>query len=143
MRVLKLALPATILVAILFTNGTTGISWAEAQASTPVTDSMPARDTATPKEDVVLTNSCIENGKEKIYCLCVTKIFKNEMTLREYRGAAALYPQQDSDVHLTQQGYSEVELESINTLSKKLSSEDQLRVRCDRAETYFADATER
>jgi len=142
MRVLKLALPATILVAILFTDGTAGISWAEAQASTAVTDSMPARDTATPKEDVVLTNSCIENGKEKIYCLCVTKIFKNEMTLREYRGATALYPQRKSDVHLTQQGYSEVELESINTLSKELSSEDQFRVRCDKAETYFAAATE-
>ena len=143
MRVLKLALPAVMLTAILFTSGTETISWAEAQAATPVADTMPARDAATSREDIALTNSCIENGKEKIYCLCVTKIFKYEMTLREYRGAAALYPQRDSDVHLTQQGYSEVELESINTLSKKLSSEDQLRVRCDRAQTYFADATER
>ena len=143
MRDLKFALPAAMLTAILFTGGTETISWAEAQAATPVADTMPARDAATSREDIALTNSCIENGKEKIYCLCVTKIFKYEMTLREYRGAAALYPQRDSDVHLTQQGYSEVELESINTLSKKLSSEDQLRVRCDRAETYFADATER
>jgi len=143
MRVLKLALPAVMLTAILFTGGTETISWAEVQAATPVADTMPARDAATSREDIALTNSCIENGKEKIYCLCVTKIFKYEMTLREYRGAAALYPQRDSDVHLTQQGYSEVELESINTLSKKLSSEDQLRVRCDRAETYFADETER
>lgn len=143
MRDLKFALPAAMLTAILFTGGTETISWAEVQAATPVADTMPARDAATSREDIALTNSCIENGKEKIYCLCVTKIFKYEMTLREYRGAAALYPQRDSDVHLTQQGYSEVELESINTLSKKLSSEDQLRVRCDRAETYFADATER
>ena len=143
MRDLKFALPAAMLTAILFTGGTETISWAEVQAATPVADTMPARDAATSREDIALTNSCIENGKEKIYCLCVTKIFKYEMTLREYRGAAALYPQRDSDVHLTQQGYTEVELESINTLSKKLSSEDQLRVRCDRAETYFADATER
>ena len=143
MRDLKFALPAAMLTAILFTGGTETISWAEAQAATPVADTMPARDAATSREDIALTNSCIENGKEKIYCLCVTKIFKYEMTLREYRGAAALYPQRDSDVHLTQQGYSEVELESINTLSKKLSSEDQFRVRCDRAEIYFAAATER
>ena len=143
MIILKWTLPAAILTTLLMSSGLAEKSWADTQTSTPATDSMPARDAATSPEDIALTNSCIEGGKEKIYCLCVTKIFKNEMTLREYRGAAALYPQRDSDVHLTQQGYSEVELESINTLSKKLSSEDQLRVRCDRAETYFADATER
>jgi len=142
MRVLKLALPGAMLIAILFSGGTTNISWAEAQASTPATDSMPARDAATSREDIKLTNSCIENGMEKIYCLCVTKIFKNEMTLREYRGAVVLYNQQVSSTNLTKQGYSHAEVNSINTLSQNLSSEDKCRTRCDEAETYFAAATE-
>jgi len=142
MRILKLALPAAILTTILFTGKTTDISWAEAQASTPVTDVIAARDTATPREDIMLTNSCIEDGMEKIYCLCVTKIFKNEMTLREYRGAVSLYQQQDSNAGLTEQGYSAAELSAINTLSQKLSSESKFRTRCDEAETYFAATTE-
>jgi len=142
MRVLKLALPAAMLTAILFSGGTASVSWAEAQASTPVTDSMPARDAATSREDITLTNSCIENGMEKIYCLCVTKIFKNEMTLREYRGAVALYNQQVSNTNLAKQGYSETEVSSINTLSQTLSSEETFRTLCDEAETYFSAATQ-
>jgi len=142
MKVLKLALPAAILGTILFTVGTTNTSWAEAQASTPVTESISARDAQTPSEDIALTNSCIEGGKEKIFCLCMTKIFKNEMTLREYRGAVALYRQQELSSGLAERGYSEAELSSINTLSQELSSEGKFRTRCDEAETYFAAATE-
>jgi len=142
MKVLKLALPAVIFIALTFTGGTSDMSWAEAQATTSIPDTIAARDTATPREDITLTNSCIENGKEKIYCLCVTKIFKNEMTLREYRGAVALYPKQNSDVGLSEQGYSEAELITISKLSKILSSEKQFRTRCDEAETYFSAATE-
>jgi len=48
------------------------------------TDSMPARDAVTSAEDIMLTNSCIEGGKEKIYCLCKTKIFAvQDITRRE------------------------------------------------------------
>lgn len=145
MRVFKLALPAAILTAILFTSGTSDNSWAEAQASTPITDSMPARDASTSTEDIKLTNSCIENGKEKLYCLCVTKIFKHEMTLRQYRGAITLYGQQDiSDAQsrLTDQGYTKNEAGLIKSLSSDLVSEDMFRTRCDKAETYFAAASE-
>jgi len=142
MKVLKLALPAAIMATIFFTDVTPESSWAEAQAATSVTDTMPARDVATPSEDIVLTNSCIEGGKERIYCLCVTKIFKNEMTLRQYRGAAALYEQQNPTSTLSKLGYSMTELNSIDTLSQELSSERQFRTRCDEAETYFAAVTE-
>ena len=57
MRDLKFALPAAMLTAILFTGGTETISWAEVQAATPVADTMPARDAATSREDIALTNS--------------------------------------------------------------------------------------
>lgn len=143
MRVLKLALPAAILTAILFTGGTSNNSWAEAQASTPITDSAPARDVATSSEDISLTNSCIDDGMEKLYCLCVTKIFKNEMTLRQYRGAVALYKTEDAKNSLAEQGYSPAELSSIDALRRDLSSEDMFRARCDEAETYFAAASQK
>lgn len=142
MRILKLALPATILTALLFTGGTSNNSWAEAQASTPMTDSAPARDAATSGEDLKLTNSCIEGGKEKLFCLCVTKIFKNEMTLRQYRGAVELYGKTDVTDNLAEQGYSAVEVSLINSLSRDLSSEAKFRTRCDMAETYFAASSQ-
>jgi len=142
MRVLKLALPTAMLTAILFTGGTETISWAEAQAATPVTDSMPARDAVTSREDIALTNSCIENGKEKIYCLCVTKIFKYEMTLRQYRGAATLYNSPKSQPQLTKLGYTEDDIRDVTDLSRELSSEKMFRTRCDMAETFFAAAIE-
>lgn len=145
MRVLKLALPAAIFATIMLMSGTSNSSWAEAQASTPVTDSMPARDAATSSEDITLTNSCIENGKEKLYCLCVTKIFKHEMTLRQYRGAITVYGQTktaNTQSLLTAKGYSENEAGMIKALSTDLSSEDKFRTRCDKAETFFAASTQ-
>jgi hypothetical protein len=145
MRVLKLALSAAMLTTMLFTGGTSDVSWAEAQASTPITDSAPARDVATSHEDIALTNSCIENGKEKVYCLCITKIFKHEMSLRQYRGAISLYGQDDSSDaqnHLTKQGYSKNESGLIKALSSDLTSEDLFRTRCDKAENYFAAASD-
>lgn len=140
MRTLKLALPAAIFTAILFTGGTKDNNWAEAQASTPITDSIPARDAATSREDIALTNSCIENGKEKLYCLCVTKIFKHQMTLRQYRGAAAIYKKEDATVNLSKQGYSADEVSLIKALQYDLTSENMFRTRCDKAETYFLAA---
>lgn len=142
MNLLKLALPATILLAMIFSSDAGNLSWAEAQAATPEIDSMAARERETPIEDIKLTNSCIDSGYEKIYCLCVTKIFKNEMSLREYRGAAELFDKTDADKILTLQGYSKAEILAISSLSKDLSLEDKFRTRCDAAETYFSAATE-
>jgi len=141
MKILKLVLPAILLTAILFTGGRPETSWAE--ATSPTNESMPARDIATSAEDISLTNICIEDGKEKLYCLCVTKIFKNEMTLRQYRGAIALYKNTDSAaISLIDKGYSQAEIHSIDDLKQELSSEDKFRTRCHLAETYFAAAIE-
>ena len=145
MRVLKLAVLAILFTLILFLGRTSDHSWAQAQASTPISGTDPAREIATSHEDITLTNSCIESGQEKIYCLCVTKIFKHKMTLRQYRGAIAIY-NEDEDIkaqnQLRPQGYSPNEAGLIKALSKDLSSEDKFRARCDKAETYFAIANE-
>lgn len=145
MIILKWTLPAAILTTLLMTSGLAEKSWAETQTSTPATDSMPARDAATSPEDIALTNSCIEGGKEKIYCLCVTKIFKHEMTLRQYRGAITVYGQAKTvktQSLLTQKGYSENEAGVIKALSTDLTSENKFRTRCDKAETFFAASTQ-
>jgi len=137
MRLLKLALPVAVFTGILFTGGMAGQSQAEAQASQIVSDTMPAREIATPAEDIALTNSCIEGGKEKFYCVCKTKIFKNEMSLRDYRGAVALYEANPS-AKLTEMGYDAAEITLINEKSKELTDDDMFRTRCDTAETFFA-----
>jgi len=56
-----------------------------------------ARDAATSRNDIDLTNSCIEAGESKEHCLCVTKVFKYEMSLREYKAAIKLYQSVLSD----------------------------------------------
>ena len=145
MIILKWTLPAAILTTLLMTSGLAEKSWADTQTSTPATDSMPARDAATSPEDIALTNSCIEGGNEKIYCLCVTKIFKHEMTLRQYRGAITVYGEEkttDAQSLLTQKGYSKNEAGLIKALSTDLMSENKFRARCDRAETFFAASTQ-
>ena len=139
MRVLKLAVLAALFTPILSIGDGSKHTWAQASALT--SDYDPARDIATSYEDMTLTNSCIENGQEKIYCLCVTKIFKHEMTLRQYRGAIAMYNEEDDSEaqnRLSPQGFSDKEAGLIKALSKDLSSEDKFRTRCEKAETYFA-----
>jgi len=142
MRVLKFILSASLLTAILFTGGIPDKTTAQAQAASTVTDTMPARDAATSADDIKLTNNCIEGGKEKIYCLCLTKIFKYEMTLRQYRGAATLYNTPKAQTHLTELGYSEDDIRNVTDLSQELSSEKMFRTRCEMAETFFAALTQ-
>jgi hypothetical protein len=142
MRILKSIFLATALATTFIGQGTSDLCLAEAQSTAPKSDTIPARDSATSQEDISLTNRCIEGGKEKIYCLCVTKILKNEMNLREYRGAAALYQKQASKPKLIKKGYTNSEIKLINARSQRLTSENNFRTLCDEAETYFSAATE-
>ena len=142
MRLLKYALPMAVFGAVLMTGGTAGNSSAEAQSNLTMPDTMPARDAATPAEDIALTNSCIEAGQEKIYCVCKTKIFKNEMNLRDYRGAVALQ-EKGAEARLTKMGYDAREIIHITDLSDILVNDEKFRTRCHEAETFFAVATEK
>ena len=141
MKLLKLALPCVIFTAVIAAGGMSDTSWSEAQAASPVSQNIAARDTPTPAEDIALTNSCIEAGQEKIYCVCKTKIFKNEMSLRDYRGAVALSQSDNSQAKLSEMGYSADDTAKISKLSETLTRDDTFRTRCDMAETYFAAGT--
>jgi len=143
MKTSKLALLTITFSALLFANGPSDTSWAQDQNSLTFDGSTAARIVETPAEDITLTNSCIESGKEKIYCVCATKIFKNEMTLHQYRGAAALHQMSGTEsVPITLSGYTEDDIASIKALTINLHSEKQFRTRCNLAEIYFASATE-
>ncbi|WP_026940730.1 hypothetical protein [Hellea balneolensis] len=143
MKLIKRAFLVISLSAILFANGTHDPTWAQEQIVPAITGSTPARTVQTSAEDITLTNSCIESGKEKIYCLCVTKIFKNEMSVHEYRGAVSLYGQENnSSPILENNNYSQTDINEIKARMKDLSTEKMFRTRCNRAEIYFASATE-
>ncbi len=149
MTFLKLIIPAGFMLSILANGGTLNKDVAQAQASTPVTDTMPARDAATSRDDINLTNSCVEAGEKKTHCVCVTNIFKHEMTLREYRAAVALYSGMRSEeptalsaarMSLKSQGYSGDEILSIDMMHRRLSDKDGFKDRCEMAASYFAQS---
>jgi len=106
-----------------------------------------ARDAATSRNDIDLTNSCIEAGESKEHCLCVTKVFKYEMSLREYKAAIKLYQSALSDeptmrssvkMALKQFGYSDNDIKSVDNLQRNLSGKTTLQNRCAIADTYFS-----
>lgn len=138
MKVFTSGLSIIIFIAAISTGLSVSTPLAEAQSATPLTDSMPARDAVTSAEDIMLTNSCIEGGKEKIYCLCKTKIFKNEMSLRDYRAAVRLSGQSNASNRLIKANYSPDDTAKITVLSKILLDENKFRTRCHKAETFFA-----
>ncbi len=143
MKILKTAFLAFFFSAILFANEPHGHILAQNQVAPTITGITPARSVQTSTEDITLTNSCIESGKEKIYCLCVTKIFKNEMTLDQYRAAASLYSQESHIIpNLLNNSNSETDISVIEARIKDLLAEKMFRDRCNRAEIYFASATE-
>ena len=151
MSFLKLILPASVLLCVMASGGTFDRADAQAQASTPIADTMPARDAATSRDDINLTNSCVESGEKKAHCVCVTNIFKHEMTLREYRAAVALYSGIRSNeptalsaarMSLKAQGYSGDEILSIDMMHRRLSEKAGFKDRCAMAASYFAQSAE-
>ena len=117
-----------------------------ALAATSLEENALARDAATSRDDINLTNSCIEAGKSKSHCLCVTKVFKHEMSLREYKAATKLYqsmvspePSARSATKMTlkQLGYNDYEITNVDNLQHNLSAKANLKNRCEIADAFF------
>lgn len=118
-----------------------------ALAATSLDHNTLARDAATSRDDITLTNSCIEAGKSKNHCLCVTKVFKHEMSLRDYRAATKLYQSMVSSeptarsstkMSLKQLGYVDHEITNLDKLQRDLSAKADLKNRCEIADAYFS-----
>jgi|GEM_PF-3516799 len=116
-----------------------------------VPDDSLARNAHTPREDIALTNSCIEAGQDKTHCLCVIRIFKHDMTTREYRAAVALYDAEfdveptsrtAARISLAKAGYGDDEVTAIDKLRRELTQEPGFADRCSAATRYFSAAIE-
>jgi len=146
MSLLKLFSSLVILTSIIaMSSGFKGEQFT-ALAASSADETLSARDAATSKYDISLTNSCIEAGKSKQHCLCVTKIFKYEMSLREYKAATKLYQSMVSSeptarsvtkISLHQLGYVDSEIISVDNLQRNLSRDAQFQNLCDMANAYF------
>lgn len=136
-----------LFLAVMVTlNGGIQFGQTSAQASTPITENLSARDAATSRADIALTNSCIEAGQTKDYCLCVTKVLKYQMSLREYMAAVKLYPNGfNSDptarsalkISLRQSGYNDQEITNIENFQSQLLERTNLKQQCEMASAYY------
>jgi len=147
MSILRIILALPFLAAIIGFSSGVKFDQSTALAATAATDNILARDAATSRNDIDLTNSCIEAGKSKTYCLCVTKIFKHKMSLRQYKAATILYQSMVSSeptarsatkMSLKQLGYADTEITNVDNLQRNLLDETTLHNRCAVADTYFS-----
>lgn len=119
----------------------------EATTLQPVGDHISARDQQTFDQDLSLTNACVKSGQNKTECLCVTRVLKYELNLREYRIASQLYTHQSPDAHrvvklsLIQQGYKDEEIDRLSRYSNKLTEASNFQMRCQEAQAYFTNGT--
>ncbi len=146
MSLLKLFLSFVFLASFLAISSGFKTEQSMALAATSVNEPLSARDAATSRYDINLTNSCIESGKSKQHCLCVTKIFKYEMSLRDYKAATKLYQSMVSTeptarsvtkIALQQLGYVDSEITTVDNLQRNLSKNAQFESLCAMADTYF------
>ena len=146
MALLRSTLLLTFLTATVTLGGEFQLGQSSAQASTPMNENPSARDAATSREDISLTNSCIEAGQTKAHCLCVTKVFKYQMSLREYEAAITLYKSSHSSdptahsatkISLRQRGYKDQEIVNITNFKSQLLDETSLKERCEMAAAYY------
>ena len=139
---LKWITPA-IIAAGFALAGVPALHTADAQSprlvQTSVSDDGMARSADTVADDLRLINRCIDNGRSKAECLCVTQVMKYEMTLTDYRRAARAYTLQASVVTRGQNVQAEPAKRVEGDISAMVSAPN-FEYRCAAARDYFARA---
>jgi len=104
------------------------------------TQSLKARDAMTYEDDKRLTNSCIEGGQDKTDCLCLTRIFKYELSLRDYKAVSFMFNQDINNMtpKLLKSGFSSTEISKLKNLEKTVQKSADFRSRCFNAKTYYS-----
>lgn len=147
MSIIRVILGLVLTAGLIGTSGAIKAGPSTALAASIDKKTVLARDAATSRADIKLTNSCIEAGQSKYYCLCVTKVFKHEMSLYEYEAAGLLYHSRISPaptaisaakISLKQQGYLETEINHVDNLQRRLLDSAKLENRCAVADAYFS-----
>lgn len=131
-----------------FCIGVLGLSGSYAQAVPlePASDITAARDAKTFQNDLSLTNRCIEAGETKAECICVTRILKYELNLRDYKIAAQLYPfqisttQKDVNASLLKAGYKTHDIDHVVNITRGLTQASDFQSRCQDSQLYFSGA---
>lgn len=142
-----IAISALIGLALAWT-GASHIPSAEAQAAPslkPVAKGdVLARDVSTFTEDLRLTNECVDSGVGKTECLCVTRVLKYELSLREYRAASLIYAapiksgeRRAKKIDLMSRGYSQTEITAVDSLTRNLTKQADFVSRCSEAAEWF------
>lgn len=98
------------------------------------------------REDARLTNSCIEAGQDKAYCLCLTSIYKHRLSPRDYSAAVTLYENEKTaqpetlkagHTHISTQTHSGLELQRLNAKRQTLTNSAEFENNCREATAFF------
>jgi len=82
-------LAASALVALFAINSGAEAGTTQALVTSNPASLVPAKLVPTDMEDRQITNHCIEAGRQKADCVCVTKIMKYELSVGDYRNIAS------------------------------------------------------
>lgn len=102
-----------------------------------VSDNNMARSADTVSDDLRLINRCIDNGRSKSECLCVTQVMKYEMSLSDYRRAARAYDVKVSMVSRGNDPFAGPAARVESDITAMVSSPN-FDYRCAAARDYFA-----
>ncbi len=144
----KILIAGTIVFAINAAATSAIDAPALAQISNIDNNQIMARNTNTVSYDVKLANACVSSGRNKTDCICVTRIFKHRMTLREYKTAVPLYAAEKSPersaisaikMTLNKSGIGDADINAIDALQRKLANSPHFDQICAEASTYFRE----
>lgn len=80
---------APALIALFAINSGAEAATTQALVTSNPASFVPAKLVSTDMEDRQITNHCIEAGRSKADCVCVTKVMKYELSVGDYRNIAA------------------------------------------------------
>lgn len=105
-------------------------------ARTVISDTTPAREVDTWREDVALINQCIRRGGEKEACVCVPFVLKYEMSVGEYREAAGTRLRQTPAPRL-ERGRAETDEARTISVATRTERAPDFAQRCAVAKRFF------
>ncbi|MGJ8561870.1 MAG: hypothetical protein ACSHX3_16765 [Litorimonas sp.] len=104
---------------------------------------VPAKHTLTQREDIEIANHCADGGGKKDACLCVVKVLKYDLNIRDYRKIAArVRPDEDAPRPLPKDRYSQtVPTKPLDPIIRTLLTTPDISQRCEIADLFYSQQT--
>jgi hypothetical protein len=104
---------------------------------------IPAKHALTHKEDIDVANHCADGGGQKDNCLCLVKVLKHELTIRDYRAIATrIRPDEDAPRPLSIERYrQDLPLTPLDPIISTLLTSPDLSQRCETADQFYSQQT--